>query len=436
MRPSLLLVLLAALFFLLAQGAAAERRTVYLAQGVPLDDAGHALRRAVTAQEAASASGIPQTWTSVSLAPGEQVAFGPSRFLLLMSDSPPGAVRLLWVDDNGPRDAVLAPGDEADFGEVRVLAASAPRSRLPARLMLRASQPAPLLLDRAPGAPSAVRIEGDTNPHRLDIETEDPRLMAFALEFLRGLNAALSPEEAARLAREAEPPAAGRIVATRPGGASSPGYPGRGPYTDSTNMFDGPEGMPTAALVTLTLVRAEDWALRELSGSVAYDSAGRAPESPRVGASGARGGGDVRVGSPGDRWRGRLRALEASGDCNVEGETFVRVPLGGSSFFSFIGPTGGVDGAVSARLAGRRQADLLIDQRSGDWSFLGAVSTRARVTDGGTVTLARSSSSRASSSRSGPPLVGGVPFIGPMIGETRETRQSSSYALFATVTME
>src|SRR5690606_10013789 len=109
-------------------------------------------------------------------------------------------------------------------------------------------------------------------------------------------------------------------------------------------------------------------------------SDGRATDSPRVRAGTDRtGGADVRVGEQGDRWRARLRALEQSGEVRVESTTFLRVPLDGysTSSFRFDSRREGQSGALRARRMGAEAVELIIDTRSGDWSNLGAVSTRA-----------------------------------------------------------
>lgn len=428
--------LLCGLFAALCAAAHAGQRTILLRAHVDLDEAGFALRQAITAQELAARDPLPHAWTQVRLARGAQAPFGEGRFLLFMEDSPAGAARLLWVDDSGPRDAVLASGDEADFGGLRVLVASVPppAGRAPGVFVVRRSQPAPLLAEPPSGFASAARIFGDEDPRRLTIRADDPRLLAFAEAFLRELNAGHPPEEAAGRARQQEPPPSAFAPAPGEIAVQAPGAP---VHAQPSHMLPSQAAaMPSSAMVTLMLVRAEDWALRELSGSAAYDSAGTTPDRPRVGASGGPGGGEVRVGSPGDRFRARLRALEAQGSLQVESESWVRVPLGGGSSFAFFGPAGGVDGHIHARPAGRNAVDLMIDQRGGDWSFLGAVATRVRLSHGGTATLARHTSTRTETYRSGPPLVGGFPFVGPMLGQTRETRQGASYALFASVALE
>ncbi len=78
----------------------------------------------------------------------------------------------------------------------------------------------------------------------------------------------------------------------------------------------------------------------------------------------------------------------------------------------------------------------MVDSQSGDWSSLGSVSTRVRVRDGATVPLARSATSITRESRSGPPIVGDIPFAGPLIGSSSRSSHQSDYALFATVVVE
>jgi hypothetical protein len=248
--------------------------------------------------------------------------------------------------------------------------------------------------------------------------------------------------------REGAVVAARRDVPPRPDGAIEVGgIVGRattldGLYSDPVNMRLPAEfesaGFHTA-IVTLNLVRGSSDALRELSTSGSYDSAGRASPNPRVRArTEGSGATTVRVGERGDRFQGQLRALERSGSVRVESSTFLRVPLDGegASSFAFGDHNSGQSGVLRARRLGSDMVELIVDSRSGDWSSLGSVSTRVRVRDGSTVPLARSATTITRESRSGPPLIGDIPYAGPLIGSSSRSSHQSDYALFATVVME
>lgn len=432
LRPAMRV--LALVFCLWAGVGAAAEVTVRLSPALDLDEAGFQTRRALAAWEAAAAHPLPQSWELTPIRVGQPVRYGRATFLMLLETGDGGRTLVLQVvDDSGPDRAKLGAGAEAVLGPLRVLVASPPGADGWAQVMVRADRPAPLLVDPAPESISPTDILGYESPDRLTFVGPDGRATAFAAHFVQGLNAGLAPAEAAARAREAVPPNRGPV--SGPGGSLAAGggqFPGQaaaaGPYALSSQ--------PTSARVTFRLVRGESSILRELSGSAAYDSSGRTPSRPRVSAGGGPSGGSVAVGSPGDRFRARLRALEASGRVNVDSESFVRVALGGDAFFNFHGPTGGVDGYVGAVPRGPGRVELYVDQRQGDWSFLGGVSTRVIVRDGETVPLARNTSSRTTSYRSGAPILSDIPFAGPLFGSESSSRTDTSYALFVTVELE
>lgn len=420
-------LLLAVAFCLLTMSGFAERVRMELARGTSPDAAGQALRRAVTAYEAALAQPLPADWTRVSLRANGSANFGQGAILVLRTGGSvaPG---LLFVDSAGPHNGTLSVGERQRLGSLEVIVLSAPRSGAGAELLVRsAGGVAPLLASDTsipPGSTTAITVFD--SPREVVVETPSPQIAAFSKEFLRQLNNGLSAEEAARRAREASPPA--RLAVSDPL---------RTDYTDPRNFFDADDpDLPSAAAVTLHLVRGDSAALRELESSLSYDSAGRVPEEPRVrGGSGPRGG-TVEVGSPGDRFRGRMRLYEASGKLQVESETLLRVPLGGRSLMTIMGPGGQMSAWMEARPRGRNAVDLAMDQEQGDWSFLGSVSTQVRVRDGQTITLAKNTYRRETSQRGNVPILGDIPWVGPIFTNERSTSESYSYALYATVEIQ
>jgi hypothetical protein len=100
------------------------------------------------------------------------------------------------------------------------------------------------------------------------------------------------------------------------------------------------------------------------------------------------------------------------------------------------GPGGQASAYVHVRRAGRSAVELAFDHFSGDWSFVGSANSRLRVSDGRTVLVAKNTYSRTESHRSGPPIISGIPYIGPMLGSESSSREESCYALYATVVLE
>ncbi|MDK2970770.1 MAG: Bacterial type and secretion system protein [Candidatus Sumerlaeota bacterium] len=424
------LILLAFLIAVAIRSSFAAEATVPLASGIAMDQAGADLRRALTAWEYASAHLPPQKWAVATLRENQSTTVCTDVFLLLQEADATGA-RLMVVEPAGPMQATFLPGDERRMGPLFAILLPRSVSRGGAEFLVKAAEPAPVLMEGGGAATSPSRIQGFDSPPALRVESTDGRAVSFAEAFLYHYNSGESAENAARLAWEAVPPrsrldtgTADLALPTRPEPIRIDGYAVQ-------------EAEPaSAALVTLRLVRGEAAALRSLSGSMAYDSAGTSPNDPRWRATTGAGGGTVSVGSPGDRFRGTLNAMERSGELNVENESFIRVQLGGRSSFRFDGPNGGVNGYVRARAVGRNQVEVTIDQEGGDWSFLGAVATTLRFRPGQTLTVAQSTTSRTSSSSSGTPILSQIPYAGPAFGSSSSSRQSSNYALYATVDVE
>ena len=405
----------------------AERVSVALGPAVELDEAGRGLRMAINAFEQALASPLPDAWSRVALSERESLSLGAGNFLLVLAAAKQETT-IMFVDEDGPHQARLAAGTQMELGSIEAILVST-RDGGPVELLLRKQERVPLLLPTKAGVKSATRISGVPTPPEIIVETASPKIAEFAVAFLDEYNRTRDSVAAASAARDAVPVTLDSVP-------TSERRPVRAEYADPVNMFEPRQtDQPIAALVTLHLVRGEDTALRALSGRYEYRSDGRAANDPNVRVSGGGDGLDVGIGRARDRFQGRLQALESEGQAHSESETFVRVPLGGESLLRLGGPSGHMEAWIAARPAGRA-VQLEIDQRSGDWSFLGGVSTTVRVRDGETVTQARNTSTRVSSSRSGPPVITGIPYLGPLTGTTTEQREGQTYALYATVELE
>lgn len=415
------------LLVLLPLGARGQESLVRVAPGVNMDEVGLALRRALTAWEFAAANEPPQKWALATLSPNRSLTVCQDVYLLMQDSTGTDEVRLLVVDASGPMQATFRPGDERRVGAMRLLLLPRQSNARGVDFLVRAAEQGPLLLDGGSSSTSPTQIQGFEEQGTMRLTSRDPRALRFAEAFLMHLGAGADAEEAAALAREEVPPP--NRLDSLPGPVALPSRP-------EPIALGEVAVLPDSAMVTLRLVRGEASSLRALSGSMAYDSAGRAPSDPRVRAETGPQGGAVSVGVPGDRFRGTLHALEREGKLNVDSESMVRVPIGGTAFFRFDGPSGGMNGIVSARRVGRNQVELTVDQQGGDWGFLGAVSTRVRFADGDTRVLAQSSTSRTSSSSSGAPIISQIPYVGPATGSSQRSQQQSNYALFATVHLE
>jgi hypothetical protein len=438
------------LMFLLTTpiGAQDHRAAVNVPAEMDIDQLGGDVRRALNAWEAASQSSLPTEWTLYVLTPGHTTRIDRNVYMLVVESSG-DAPRLLVVGPDGPTDATVTRGEVTTIGPLEVLLTQDIPTMARTEVLVRAAgSESQLFSDSISSAGSPTRITGIPgqygNPGRITVSGPDEAAVAFAraylLERLRG-----QTREGAALAarREVPPRRIGALEFEMPaGGITGSLQQPTFDYRDPVNMRLPPnwdaQDFHTAG-VTLQLIRGSSEALRTLSSAIAYDSEGRTPDNPRVRAGTDRdGGADVRIGSSGDRWQARLRALEQSGEVRVESTTFLRVPLDGRSTSSFRFDTRqqGQSGALRARRMGTDAVELMIDTRSGDWSDLGAVNTRACVRDGGTVQLARSATTITRETRSGPPILGDIPYAGPLFGNSSRYNYESEYALFATVVME
>lgn len=408
--------------------SAADAR-VRLDSAVDMDAAGRGLRQAVTAYEQALESGLPMSYTRLTLERGETLRLGGNTFIVLLDGGDDRGAPVLLVTDDGPIRVDTVAAREVEAGPVKLIFLMGSRKGSFADFLVRGARDEAPMLANATNPDSKVLITGDPATRTMRIAAGDEQIVDFARQYLAEVNKGRSAEEAARVARMAVPPS--RELLTRPTRGAAGGY------TDPKNFFSpSTDDLPYAAAVTLQLVRGDSSSINELASSWAYDSSRPANPNPPVRVEGGGQGLDVDYGRPGDRFNAKLRAMEASGRVNVDSETFVRVPIGGYSDFSLQGGASMMSARMEARRAGRSAVMLEIDNRTGDWGFLGAVATRVRMRDGQTITLAKNSYSRTTEQSSGVPLARDIPFVGPVFGQERRTSDRSSFALFATLSLE
>ena len=408
------------LFALLAVPLCGGTVRVPLPSAMDLDETGKRLRAAVTAWEAVLNDPRPTAWTRVMLAPGETAPLGGENFLLMLPQTE-GRTRVVVIGAGGTKEATLEQGREVAAGDYQIilLSTGGTAGRIEVMLRTTAATPAPVST-----LPSAVKISGNEKPRELIITSDVPNATEFAAKFLQEIAIGQPPEAAAATARTLFPP-------VRSGPARTAPTPTRSPYVDPANMFDEVDDGPFGVLVTLHLVRADRETLNTLSNDIKFDSSGTFNRSPRVGAETGGQGADVRVGSPGDMFRIHLKTLESSGKADTESSTVVNVAFGDSADFSLSSGGRNLNAELYAVRRGNR-AELQIRNRTGDWDLVGAVSTRIRLADGGTIMVARNNYTRSSSQQSGVPILGQVPYIGPAFGSSSKATESLDYALFAT----
>ena len=424
-----------AMFLVPAAVAPAERVQVSVRSASDLDRIGPQLRQAINAYEAAQAApSLPVSWTQVEIAPGQALDLGDGHLLMMQAQGWSEPELVLLTPGETHRARLAGRTGPVELGPLEVTPVEAGYAGGGRSVLLRAKDGAgereplrKLLAERA--VATNVRIEGYESPPRFAITARDERTLAFARRFVEEMRAGRTAEQAAERAWEAHPPSAPAVRAMR--GYQSPQRAGTPPYPGAPGYY-AEDDFPHAAQVTLHLVRAESSALNQLLSEISYDSAGNRPENPRVqGRTGGRGA-DVQIGSPGDRFEARLRALERTGRLRVESESLAYVPLGGWTTMTMAGPSE----ALSARLGARQQGQhiyLDVDQRSRGWEALGSVSTVVRLRDGQTLPLARNTYQRREEATSGPPIFSGVPYLGPLFGASQRSSLMSEYALFATV---
>ena len=425
-------LLITFLFLVLAMPLAGRDVTVELAPNINIDEAGRSLRQAINAYEAALVDPAPTAWTRVRLTSGQNFALGKDKFLMLLGPSRRSPdFRIMYVDQNGPQTAELGDlGEEVTVGPLRVLPLILSSSGETAEVMIKSAEAPGVLQELAPGT-SSTKIRGLDRPtKRIVVESPNGNILDFSQRFLQEFNRGRSAEQAARLAQEHVPPI--RFVPNR-GAMTEQGY------TDPVNFaMDEDNEVPFGAGVTLHLVRADSETLNQLSSELAYDSSGRDNRrDPRVQGSTGEEGGEVIIGNPGDRFRARLRVLERESKADIEGETYVRVPFDEEgSLFEIAGGGRTLSAIMTARRVGQRGVNLRLDNQQGDWGFLGNLRTAVRINDGQTVLLARNNYSREETQESQVPILGDIPYLGPIFGSESRRTVGSNYALFATMELQ
>lgn len=396
--------------------------SIPLSDAANLDPFGSTLRKAINAYEQAERAELPQAWTRLRLVEGETRQLNTDNLIKLL---PPEGVdtAIMATSPEGPVTELFQPGVERRVADLIVILVDARGSE--AEVLVRGAYYAPFLRDAEADGGTSVRIVGVEAPPALEVEAPRRAMEAFAEVVVAELKQGRTAEQAAEAAWMLYPP---QSRLTESSAASMAAGAGSSPREVRPVAADY-----TAAFVTLRVVRGEDASLRALASQWSVSSDGSPTEG--VSASHGAGGTTVGVGSPGDAFNARLRALQRDSQVSVESETFARVELGDRVRFSFNGPNGMAAAYLRARPVGNR-VELTIDQTSGDWSFLGGVSTRVTMRDGQTVTLAKSTYSRTSTSSSGPPIIGGIPYVGGLAGNSSSSRQNSSYALFATMELQ
>ncbi len=430
-----LLSILISILLFLPSNLTGETISIRLSGDMTKDSAGPLLRQALNSYETSMETVLTDRWTRLALNEGETIDLGNGHLLTLLE---PQSTRpqILAIGPDGPERSSLQSGQETDLGFISILLLNSRNAGRTAEFMMKSNNSTPPLMERKAGRSSQTEILGYDEPARLEVKSDSDEIREFSKIFIRNLNAGLTPEQAAITARAHVPPPSGPVSVQSPLLRQQSPQQTRS-YVDPTNIFENPgaDG-PMSAFITLYLVQGDSSAIQSLNSSFDYQSDGRNPDRTRVGASGGPGGGSLDIGRPGDRFSARIRALEASGSIQSRSETSLRVPLGGNGQISLSSPRGILYANMNVRPRGPQHVELLLNQTTGDWGFLGSVSTRVRVRDGGQVMLARNTYRRTTSASSGVPIISGIPWIGPVIGSSESTQQESTYALFATVSID
>jgi len=416
MRFQLFSLLFVFCFAILPNSGKAQNVEVQFDSIEKMDAAGSSLRQALNAWFAESDRGIPSQWTKLTLEQSDSVQLDIDHHLMLL-DSNAAEAQIMAISPEGPKTSTFRPGTNRVLGPIEILLVSSNQNS--ANIMYRSSKSELAYLSTTLHPESeTVEILGLDQTRTIVIVSKNSRAKDFSRIFLTEMVKGKKPEAASKeaflLVGNAKP---------------------KPEFTSYEVEETYVEEEPWSAMITFYVVRGSSSSLKSLTGSVRYENSGNTSD-PSISASGGAYGGTIQVGSANDRFSGKLKALERSGSVSVTSESFIRVPLGGRGQFNFQGINGGVDGYVSTRRVGSNQVELFFDQGSGDWSSFGAVSSRLRFRDGQTLEVARSSSSRSSYSRSGPPIIQDIPYIGAGVGSTTSSSSSDSYALFVTVEME
>jgi len=429
MKSFIAFILLIAFAF---TSARAEEQTFFFRTEAEMDATAGDLRRALNAWANAS-DGPTDNWTPLEVPLTGRVELGGGLMLVVVetrSDTseatPVNYARLMLVSGEESTTGVLREGETLTLSPLQIqgvrIAAS---TRTTSTLLVRRVDPVAQLMDAKPLGPQTARIEGDVNVLRLKVSSADEREMRFVQRFMEEMKKGSSAKKSAKAAFSAVPPVARR-------GPPPPIEGGRFAPKTATLESGSYGGLPGSIMVTVSSVTGEEAAIRELASSIAYRSDGRTG-NPSVGASSGPGGTDISVGNRGDRFSGKLHALEAERRVNVSNTSMSLVELGGSTRMAIQGNGLTYDIIINTSASGRSAVLLdidLIERNAGSGS---SRRQRARVTDGSTVQLAGFTSSRTESYSSGVPILRDVPFVGGAFENSRNTTENYTTAIFATV---
>lgn len=390
-----------------------EESIVVELKTLTVDDAGMDMRRALQAWEREPAT-TTQIWQPLDLEEGESIPLGTQDHILLLSGTSAGS-EILIINADGPQRIKLRVGQQTTASPYDVLLVGSQRGR--ASVMIRLEGEA----TSVPRSAEAIQILGYEQPNRLEVVSNQPGALEFAELYLEQRNKGAFHESAY---------AAALIATSEP----TLSLPKRGlPEDDSFDFGNDP--LPTQALITFRVIRGSESAFQALSGAGSYRSDAPNNPSPPIRAKSDGAGGQVIVGRPGDRFQYELKALESKGSVRVESESFVRVLVGENGRYSFNGPGGNASGDVYTRRRGRG-VEVSFSQGSGDRSGFGITNSRLVFQNGQTLQVAKNSSSRTTSSKSGTPIIQDIPYIGPGLGSSQSSQDSESYALYVTVELE
>lgn len=430
-RPSMksIISLLLILAFT-ASFARAEERTFFFRTEAEMDATAKELRRALNAWANAS-DGPTDNWAPLEIPTTGRVELGGGLMLVVVetrsekSDTiPVNFVRLMLVSGDDSVTGVLREGETLTLAPLQIQGVRiASATRTTSTLLVKHVDPVSQLMDAKPLGPATARIEGDTTVLRLTVASSDEREMQFVQRFMDEMKKGASAKKSAKAAFAAVPPMQRR---------SAPAESERFAPKSATMESGSYGGLPGSIMVTVSSVTGEESAIRELTSAIAYRSDGRT-ESPSVGASSGPGGTDVSVGNRGDKFSGKLHALEAARRVDISNTSMSLVELGGSSRMAIQGNGVTYDIIINTSASGRSAVLLdidLIERNAGSGS---SRRQRARVTDGTTVQLAGFTSSRTESQSSGVPILSGIPIVGGAFENSRSTSDNFSNAIFATV---
>ncbi len=428
-RQRTFILLIALLFFgTFAPAQEPKRIHIDLSPEVGMDFAGLSLRDALNAYEADLNSPVPIAWTRLRMVTGETVRFGRDLFVVKPEIVRNDPMRVMVVGPDGPAEGSLVQGKEIVIGPLMFVLISSASDGNYIDALVKGAYPTPVLLELE-NHESPNLIRGSETPRKIIVTSSDERILDFSEDYIQGLNKGLAPEEAAIAARQRTPPIYTELHQQSPPEGSE--------YVDAVNILQGPDfDEPLGATVSIFIVAGDSFAFRELNSRLKYNSNGRSPENPRVGAGFGPGGGVVRVGSPGDKFQSAVHSIGGRHQIAIQSESTIYVPFGGYTDLDLNTRQGYLSASLAARRVGRNSIEVEIHKDSGNWGYYGGVSSRIRLRDGQTLPLASNTSTMTSSSQSGAPILQDIPYAGPMFGSSRSATAASQYCIYITATLQ